>query len=231
MMTLAFGLFYIGLFVMAIAAVVAGVFALAAWAMMRGVTEGRGGFIRRAVLLPFLSAAWIGAVTFAHLSVTLPDDSRDALRIALPNGYAFTVEEGADKGNVSGPDGRILVIDLRRLQVAGDRVFGTRFLANEMVRLRELYPKGLSGTHMILDTRAGSEVWLEERAFEARARALGATPALRPIADLRQDARPAVSNWPALAIAFGVPLVALALLVRRGIRLRRSAGARAPQPA
>ena len=49
MMTLAFGLFYIGLFVMAIAAVVAGVFALAAWAMMRGVTEGRGGFIRRAV--------------------------------------------------------------------------------------------------------------------------------------------------------------------------------------
>jgi hypothetical protein len=149
----------------------------------------------------------------------------------LPNGYAFTAEKGADKGNIADPHGKTRVVDLRRLQVAGDRVFGTRFLADEMSRLRELYPDGLSGTHMILDTRTGTEVWLEEKAFEAEAGASGAVLALRPLAEMREKTASGPSNWLALAAAFGVPLVGLALLVRRGIRLRRSAGARAPRPA
>lgn len=139
--------------------------------------------------------------------------------------------EGADKGNVSGPDGRILVIDLRRLQVAGDRVFGTRFLADEMVRLHSLLSRWpLRHPHDPRHARRQRGLARGAGVRGAGARAWH-PPALRPIAELRQDTRPAVSNWPALAIAFGVPLVGLALLVRRGIRLRRSAGARAPQAA
>ncbi len=224
MATLAFGLFYIGLFVMMIAAVVAAVFYGIARLATRDVTEGRGPFVRSALLLPFLSAAWIGAVTLVHLSASLSDDGRNAMRLDLPNGYVFAVEEGAEKGNIADPDGKILVIDLRRLQVAGERVFGTRFLADEMERLRALYPKGLSGTHMILDTRTGSEVWLEERAFEAEVHGLGAALALKPIAELRQKpVATRLSDNLALAVALGGPLIGLVLLVRRGIRLRRSA--------
>jgi len=221
MVTLAFGLFYIGLFAMAVAAVVSGVFYGLARLLTRNVTDGRRTFLRSAVLLPFVSAAWIGAVTLAQLSMSLSDDGRDALRLDLPNGYVFTVEKGADKGNIAGPGGKPLVVDLRRLQVAGAHVFGTRFLADEMARLRDWYPEGLSGAHMILDTGTGREVWLEERAFEAEARALGVTPALRPIAEMRAETASGLPNGLALAMALGGPLVALVLLVRRGIRLRR----------
>lgn len=231
MVALAFGLFYMGLFVMMIAAVIAAAFYAIARLVTRNVIEGRRQFVRRAVLLPFLSAAWIGAVTLAQLSVSLSDDGRDALAVPLPNGYVFAAEKGADKGNIAGPDGKTLVVDLRRLQVAGARVFGTRFLEDEMARLRELYPKGLSGTHMILDTATGAEVWFEERAFEAELRALGATPALRPIAGMRQERASGLPDGLTLAIAFGAPLIGLALLVRRGIRLRRSAGEQALEPA
>ncbi|MGE0668908.1 MAG: hypothetical protein AB7O49_20335 [Sphingomonadales bacterium] len=228
MTTLLFGLFYIGLFVMAIAAVVAGVFYVVARAFTRNVAEGRRGFLRAAVLLPFLSAAWIGAVTLVHLSASLPGEDRDALRLDLPNGYVFSAGKGEDKGNIAHPDGGPAIIDLRRLQVAGEKVFATRFLADQMERMRQWYPNGLAGTHMILDTRSGAEVWLEEKAFEAEVKALGAALALRPVAELRQDARPPdVADGLAGIVAFGAPLIALLLLIRRGVRLRRTS---APPP-
>ena len=222
--TLLFSLFYIGLFVMGIAAVVAGVFYVIARAFTRNVTEGRRQFVRSAVLLPFLSALWIGAVTLAHLSSSLSDDGRDALGLNLPNGYAFSVKEGDDKGNITRPDGGPAIIDLRRIQVAGDRVFATRFLADQMERMRQWYPNGLAGTHMILDTRSGAEIWLEEKAFEAEVKALGVPLALRPVTELRQDKEaPDVSSGLASIVAFGGPLIALVLLISRGIRLRRGA--------
>jgi hypothetical protein len=230
MTTLLFGLFYMGLFGLALAAVAAGILALGALALTRGVTEGRRGLVRDAALLPFLSVLWIGAVALFHLSASLSDNGKDAFGMALPNGYAFSLGQGADKGDVTGPDGKILIVDLRRLQMAGDRVFGTRFLEDQMVRMREWYPKGLAGTHFILDTRTGQEVWLEEKAFEGEVRRLGAALALQPVTGLRQDDAPAPSDTLALAIALGVPFAGLALLARRALRLRRTAAVAPVRP-
>jgi hypothetical protein len=217
-----------GLFAMALAAVAAGILALAARALTTGVTEGRRGLVRDAVLLPFLSVLWIGAIGLVHLSASLSDGGKDAVGLSLPNGYAFSLGQGADKGDIAGPDGKTLIVDLRRLQVAGERVFGTRFLEDQMVRMREWYPKGLAGTHFILDTRTGQEVWLEEKAFEGEVRRLGAVPALRPVTGLRpDDAQAPYSAW-AWAIALGLPIAGLGLLARRVVRMRRGGAGAMP---
>ena len=157
MTALLLGLFFMGLFVLVLAAVVAAMFYVVAWLLTWNVTEGRRQFLRSVVLVTFLSAAWIGAVILAQLAVDL-DGNEAALRLELPGGYAFSVEKGANKGKIAGPDGDTRVVNLRRIQVSGDYVFGTRFFPDQAEQLRGWYPNGLAGPNLILDTRTGPKL-------------------------------------------------------------------------
>ena len=237
-------------FVLAFWAIVGGLGACIGALVLRGVTsmltrEERLGpyttfrtrVVRIATVLPFACLMWAGAVfvfqavvnaTYLHRDVGIGDSSN----CPLPNGYSILMVDVDDQGTVYNPktqlsddsvvDKEDAVSGVRYLQIAGVYLLGA-FDSKYSEHFAQDNPT--LDRYFILDTRTGSRTdFTTDSALREAAAKLGVNLSLEPISKLYSRYRFTWFDIAAALLLVLPPMIAVALLARSILRLRRLGG-------
>jgi hypothetical protein len=190
--------------------------------------------LRIATVLPFACLMWAGAVfvlqavinaTYLHRDIGIGDSSY----CPLPNGYSILLIDVDDQGTVYNPktqlrddsvaDKEDAVSGVRSIQVAGVYILGA---ADSRYSEHFAQNNPTLDRYFILDTRTGTRTdFKTDSALRETASKLGVNLSLEPISKLYSRYRFTWFDIAAALLLVLPPVIAVALLARSILRLRR----------